>query len=212
MQENLIDLINHRITKCSPERIGPENAFGWEVLATEFKIYYEATVSISNQYLIPKGMLTTYLIEIGLKYLSYISQPERVLLLEKSETEFKSIKITSIINPIIYIVHGNNKTSYYKNTSNKKLYLKEGKNLLINKTSIATPIANLLKDKNNLSQDELLAIFENYTPYPQTHKVLEIFNTINSQLQNQLFNNFKDTACWYLYQDSSFNDEAKTRS
>lgn len=51
--------------------------------------------------------------------------------------------------------------------------------------------------KNRLSQDELFAIFENYSPYPETHKLINIFESIQNKYQQKMYSKFKE--CFFHY-------------
>lgn len=78
----------------------------------------------------------------------------------------------------------------------------------IDNCGIIKSIENELK-KDILSQDKLFAIFENYAPYPKTHKLDFIFDAIQPEYQGLLFKNFKDCHSNYLMKQKDTINQQK---
>lgn len=141
-------------------------------------------------------IIATYLLELGLKCLSFLSHEDKIYSLSSNEYNAKKKKLSTGIYKILQ----GNQTNYinviYPDTL-YKLELQNGKMIKNNSDNKHISIDSILM-KSILSQDELFAIFKNYAPYPKTHKFIDIFKTIKIDYQEKISNKFKECYCYYL--------------
>lgn len=204
---NEIMLISQQLMSNSLQtKFGDGSRYG--VMLDEYSTHFRA-YSILNQaskqdqkISLSTTLMATYILEIGLKCLSFISHEGKIY--SKTNNEYNSEK-TSLPTGIYKINKGNH--IEYRNivqpSHEYKLTIRSGKRI---KNSM-NGTDELIKDKLmelQLSQDELFAIFKEYAPYPKTHKYIDIFESIKSEYQQNIYDKFKNHFCYYLINYTTF--------
>lgn len=206
MMNEVTHISQHLVNSSLPTKLGDGTRYG--AMLDEYSIHLKALNVLHEATKQDKKMgisamfLATYVLELGLKCLSYLSHDGNIFLI--TSNDFNSRK--NFLPTGIYKI-SQGKHTYYKNIvcpdTPYLLKRRDGTKVKNNKTGAYELIDNRLME-SKLSQDELFAIFENYTPYPQTHIAIDIFKSIKSEYQQDVYNNFKKCFCYYLMNNTTF--------
>lgn len=187
------DINCHQIGKNKTSRI--------DALKSEILEHAKAIeVLINNNCVLSCNLLTAYVCELGLKYFSFLSNNTKCYGIEQEKYEDK-IKSRSLPTGFYKVKKKNDQVEYYQvwQQLNKadKIKLLDGisEKKIHDRTKdidieIKTFLCDVFMREEIVSHDYLCAIFKNYSPYPQTHKIIDIFKTLGDNYQQSLYNSF----------------------
>src|SRR6185437_4115669 len=178
------------VDNSSPTKLGDGSRYGgmldeYSTHLRALNVLHEASKQ-DKKLGISTMLMGTYVLEIGLKCLSYLSHEGNLYSITRDDYSSKK----KLLPTGIYKISQGNHIDYQNIVRPGEPYIhtrKSGEKIKNNKDETC----ELINDKlmaSKLVQDELFAIFENYAPYPKTHKFIDIFKSIRSKYQQNVYN------------------------